>query len=204
MFGAPLLEPSIFLGIVHFKHHHPRYPKTPLQACELLSYGCLGRHPRTKQYCLALCISNTTILGIQKHLCWPMWYNDMGVWGATPEPKQYFLAVCVSKTTIPVIQKKLCWTMGYHDMGVWGATRNPQIIFSGIGHFKHHHSRYPKTPLPAYGVQWYGWLGRHPGRQTMFVWNCAFQTPTSQVSKNIFAGLWGYGVQWYRCLGRHP
>ena len=31
---------AIFFGIVHFKHHHPGYPKTPLLACRVQWYGC--------------------------------------------------------------------------------------------------------------------------------------------------------------------
>ena len=32
----------------------------------------------------------------------------------------------------------------------------------GIVQFKHHYPSYQKTPLLAYGVQWYGWLERRP------------------------------------------
>ena len=32
--GAPPQNPNNMLGIVQFKHHHPRYPKTHLLTCE--------------------------------------------------------------------------------------------------------------------------------------------------------------------------
>ena len=126
LFGAPAQNPKtpkpIFFGIVEFKHYHHRYPKTPLLAYEVQWYGVWGATPEPKQYSSALCSSNTTIMGIQKHLWWPMGYSGMGAWGATPEPKQYSLAVCISSTTITGIQKHLCWPVGYNGRGVWGAT----------------------------------------------------------------------------------
>ena len=76
----------ILFGIMQFKQHHHRCPKTSLLAYRVQWYGCLGRHPRTQTILLALCNSNTTIIGVQKHLCWPIGYSGIGVWGATPEP----------------------------------------------------------------------------------------------------------------------
>ena len=37
-----------------------------------------------KQYVSALFSSHIKILGIQKHLCWPVGYSGMGGWGANP------------------------------------------------------------------------------------------------------------------------
>ena len=90
VFVAPHQNPNIFFGIVHFKHPHHRYPKPHLLACRVKSYGILGRHPRTPRYFLALRSPNTPIIGIQKHLCWPMGYSVMGIWSAILEPKQFF------------------------------------------------------------------------------------------------------------------
>ena len=45
---------------------------------------------------------------------------------------------------------------------------NPNNVFFGIVQLKHPHPSYPKTPLMAYGIQWYGGLGRHPRIQTIF------------------------------------
>ena len=45
--GAPPHNLNNIFGIAQFKHHHPRYPKTPLLANRVQKYGCLGRHPRT-------------------------------------------------------------------------------------------------------------------------------------------------------------
>ena len=70
--------------IVHFKHTHTRYQKTLLVACLAQRCACLGRHAKNAHF-LALCISNTPILGIQKH-CWlHVWCRGMRVWGATPK-----------------------------------------------------------------------------------------------------------------------
>ena len=76
----------IVFGIVHFNQSHARYPKTLLLAHGVQRYGCLGRYPRTQIFFLALCNSNTPILGIRKHFCQPMGYPGMDVWSATPEP----------------------------------------------------------------------------------------------------------------------
>ena len=59
---------NFLFGIVLFKQPHPRYPKTPVLAYGAQRYGCLGRYPRTQTIILALCSSNTTIIGIHKQL----------------------------------------------------------------------------------------------------------------------------------------
>ena len=131
---------------------------------------------RTKQYFLALRSPNTTILGSQKHLCWPVGYAGRCVWGATPETKQYSLALRSSNTTILGIQKHLCWPIEYSGLGGWSATLETKTIFFGTAQSKHHHPRYQKIPLLAYGVQWYECLERHPRNQNN-IWHDAVQTP---------------------------
>ena len=54
-------------------------------------------------------------------------------------------------------------------MNVWGATPEPKQQFFGILQFKDPQAKYPKTPLLASGVQWYGCLGRHPKTQTILL-----------------------------------
>ena len=149
---------------------------------------------------MALCISNTPIPGIQKHLCWPIGYRGMGVWGAIPEPKQFFWHCAVQTPPFLGIQNTFA--------GLWGAVVSvfgapPQIpnnIF-GIVHFNHHHRRYPKTPLLAYGVPWYGCLERHPRTQTTFFRIVHFKRPNPRYPKTP---LLACRVQGYGCLGRHP
>ena len=85
----------------------------------------------------------------------------MDVWGATPKLKQHFVASSIAKTLIPGIQKHRFWPMVCRGMGVLG-------VF-GIAGVKHPHPKYPKTPFLAYGVQWYGCLGRHNRTQTIFL-----------------------------------
>ena len=118
-----------FYGILHFEHHHPRYPRTLLLACRVQWYECLGRHPRIQATFMALCIANITIQGIQKHFCWTVGHSGIGVWGATPEPRHHFMALCISNNTILGIQKHHCWPMGYGGMSVWGATPEPEEYF---------------------------------------------------------------------------
>ena len=65
--------------------------------------GVEGATPEIEHHFVALCISNTTIIGIQKQLFSTVGYSGMGVWGATPEPKQHFLALCSSNVAPPGI-----------------------------------------------------------------------------------------------------
>ena len=67
--------------------------------------------------------------------------------------------------------------------------------------FKETHSRDPKTPFLAHGVQWYGWLGRHPRTHMLFSGIVQFKETHSRDAKTPFVAL---GVQWFGCLGRHP
>ena len=119
-----------FSSIVHYKHPHPRYSKTPFLAHGVQRYGRLGCHPRTQ----------TLFFGMFKHhhprypktpfLAYGVpWYGCLERHPRTPpepHPKQFFLALCSSITTIPGIQKYLCWPMGYSGMGVWSATPEPK------------------------------------------------------------------------------
>ena len=96
---------AIFWGIVQPKHHRRGYLKTRLLAYGVQKFGCLGRHPRTQTIFLALCSSNTPILGTQKHVLWCMVCIGVCVWGATPihphasYPKTLFLADLVQSAT---------------------------------------------------------------------------------------------------------
>ena len=51
---------------------------------------------------LALCISNTTTLGIQTHGRWPIGYSGLGVWGAIQETEQFFWHYTVQTPPFPV------------------------------------------------------------------------------------------------------
>ena len=179
--------------IAHFKHLF--WP----MVCR--GMGVWGTTPEPKQYFLAFCSSNTTILGTQKHLCWPLGgYSGMGVWSATPEPIQYFFVHCkhphprYSKISLVACGVQRCVRLGRHP--------RTQTIFFGILQFEHHHPRYPETPLLDYGgVQWYGCLKRHPRTQTIFFGIVHCKHPRPRYPKTPFLV---YGVQ--RCvrLGRHP
>ena len=132
MFGAPLQNTYNIFGTEQFKHTYPRYPNTLSLAYGVRWYGCLERQPGTQTLFLALRTSNTTVIGMQKHLRWPMVYSGMGVWGATPEPKQIFLALCISTTTVLGIQKHLDWPTGYSRRGVWSAIPEPKHYFLAL------------------------------------------------------------------------
>ena len=82
--------------------------------------GVCDGTPKHKQYFLALCISNTHILVIQKHLFWPRVCRGMGVWGATPEPKHYFLSIVEFKHPHPRYPKTLLLAHGVQRYGCLG------------------------------------------------------------------------------------
>ena len=71
-------------GILYFKHTHTRYPKTLLAVCFVQRYAHLARQPKSAHF-LALCISNASIPGIQKHFWSYVWCKGMHVQGATPK-----------------------------------------------------------------------------------------------------------------------
>ena len=70
-------------GIVHFKTTHTRHPETLLVVRFVQRYACSARHPQNA-HLLALCLSNTPTVGIQKYFWWHIWCRSMHVWGATP------------------------------------------------------------------------------------------------------------------------
>ena len=154
-------------------------------------------HQNPNNIFFVLCSSSTTIIDIQKHLCWPEGYNGMGVRGATQEPKQYFLLLCSSNTTCIGIQKHLCWPVGYNGMGVRGRHHRTQTIFFGILQFKKLYPRYPKTPLLAYRVLWYVCLGCHPRTEIYFFGIVQFKHHLHRYPK---PPLLADRVQWYGCL----
>ena len=176
VFGALDQNPNNIFWHCAFQTPHPRHPKTPFLAYRVQRYGCLGRRMRTQNHFSALCISNTPILGIQKHFCWPVGYSGMRGWGATPEPKQCFLLSCILNTPILGIQKHLCWPMGYSGMGVWAATPEPNQYFLELCILN----------TPILGIRKHlCWLllavlwmvGAPPQNPDNSFWHCAFQAP---------------------------
>ena len=73
--GAPRQKPRIF-SITYFKHPHTRYPKTLFLADSVLRYARLEHHAKNSHF-LALRISNTPVLGIQKPSFWQIWCRGM-------------------------------------------------------------------------------------------------------------------------------
>ena len=126
---------------------------------------------------LALCSSNTPIIGIQKHLCCGMGYSGMPVWGATPEPKRYFLALCSSNTPIIGIHNPFA-VLWDTVVTAFGAPPRNQTIFFDIVQLKHPHHRYSKLLMLSYGVQWGRHLGRHPETKQYFWALCSTNTTT--------------------------
>ena len=120
---------AIFFGMMHLKHTHSRYPKTPLLARVVQRYEFLERHHRTHAIFLAWCVSNTPILGIQKHLRWPVVSTGMRFWNATPEPTHFFLGWCISNPPILGIRKHLSWPAVCTAMHVWSASPEPAQYF---------------------------------------------------------------------------
>ena len=152
----------------------------------------VGAPPRkTNHVCLELCISNTNIPSIQKHLCWPMglWGTVVQVFGSPPVNPSNSFGTLHFKHHHPRYAKTplLTWA-GVKWYGCSGRHSNRQTIFFGNVHFKHHDTTYPKTPLLAYELEGYGVLGRNPGTQATVL---ALYIPKHRVSNNTFAVLWG-------------
>ena len=89
---------SILCGMVRFKHYHFRYPETTFSGPWCAKICVLGAPPQNPKFprttpepkVVAKCVSNTTILGIQKYLFRPKVCTGMRVWGATPQPIAFF------------------------------------------------------------------------------------------------------------------
>ena len=66
-FRAPYQKHTLF-GIAQLKHSKTKCLKTPRLAFLVYAYVRSGRHTKNT-HGMALCISNTPILGIQRHSC---------------------------------------------------------------------------------------------------------------------------------------
>ena len=120
----------------------------------------------------------------------------MRVWGATPNP-HIFWHRAVRTHPYSVSKNTVAGAFGA-EICVFGAPRqNPKTF--GIVHFKHTHTMYPKTLLPAHLVQRYVRLGRHV-RTVQFLALCISSTPIQGIQKHC---CWHVLVQRYVCLGRH-
>ena len=79
--GRQLRTQTPFFGLMHFKHPHPRYPKTRLLDCRVQWYGCFRRHPRTQTIFFGILhfkhphprCPKTTLLTCRAH-----WYGCLG------------------------------------------------------------------------------------------------------------------------------
>ena len=161
MFGAPPLNPKNIIWHCPLQTPQSRISKNTFSGpwcTDIWVFGALPLNPNN--IFLALSISNTPILGIQKHLFWPMVCRRMSVWGATPEPKQFFWH-CPLQTPQSQISKNT-FSGPWCTNGCLGRHPRTQRILFGIVHCKQLNPRYPKTPFLAHGVQTYGCLGRHP------------------------------------------
>ena len=140
--------------------------------------GVWSATPEPKQYFLALCSPNTTIIGIKKHLCWTAAYIGMGVRGATPDHEEYFLALCSSKHPQPRHPKTPWLAYGIQRYGCLERHPRTQTILLGIVQFKNPHPRHPKTFAGLWGtVVWV--FGAPPQTPNSIFWHCALKTPQS-------------------------
>ena len=193
MFGSLRANPRIF-SIVHVKHTHTGYPETLLLAYLVQKYGCLWRGVKPPQL-LALCISNTPILGIQKHCCWLFWCRGTCVSGTG-----------FKFTTFDIVHIKHTYTrypgtlmLAYllQRYGCLGCHSRTQTIFFGMVYFKHPHPRYPKKPFLAWCAEvWV--LGVPPQKpNNMFLALCSSNTPILGIQKHLCwpMGYNGMGVR---------
>ena len=104
-----------------FRRPNPRCPKPLLLADLMQRHARLGRHAKTPHF-LALRISNTLILGIQKRFGGQMWCRGRRAWSATPNP--HFLKKRFSRSG-SYLRERSKHTYGYHihTQGRRGATQ---------------------------------------------------------------------------------
>ena len=129
--------------------------------------------PEPKQYFLALCSSNITILGIRKTpllACGVQWYGWLG---RHPRTQTICFGTVQFKHHHQRNSKTPLLACGVQWYGWLGRHPRTQTIIFGIVQFKHQCPRYPKTPLLACGVQWYGWVGAPPQNPNNMFWHCA-------------------------------
>ena len=186
--GAPH-QKRTFFGMVRFKQPHTRYPKTLLLAYLVQAYARLGRHAKSAHF-LVLCVSNIPILGIQKHCCWHIWCRGMRAWGATP--KAHIFWYCAFQTAPCWVSKDTVAVIFGAEVCALGAPRQRRTFF-GMVHFKHLHTKYPKTLLLAYLVQWYA-LGAPHQKRTFLVW-CISNTPMLGIQKHCCCDIWCRGMR---------
>ena len=158
-------------GIVQLRHHHTRHSKTLQIEYFVHRSVCLGRHPKNTHF-LALCISNTPILGIQKYCWWHIWCRGMRVWAATP--KQHTFWHCAFQTHPYHVSRNTAGGIFGAEVCPFGEPRQKRTFF-GIVHFKYNHTRYPKIMLVACLVRRYAHFGRHP-KNTHFMAFCISNT----------------------------
>ena len=134
-----------------------------------------GATPEPKHYFLALCSSNTTIIGIQKRFCWPMRYCGIGVWGAGPQPKQYFWHCVVQTVQTPPSRVSKNTFAGLWGAAVWVfgaelvlALSSSNTTITGI-------QKHLCWPMGYSGM---GVWDPSPQPKQYF-WHCAIQTPPS-------------------------
>ena len=140
-----------------------------------------GASPEPNQFFLALSCSNTSIIGIEKYLCWPVGYRGMSVWGPTPKPHD-ILWHCAVQT--PPTQGSKNTFAGLWGAMVWGfgaQPQNPNNILWQCG-VQLPPSWVSKNTFTGLDVQWYRCLGRHPNSN--FFWHCAVQEPHHRYPKS--------------------
>ena len=82
-----------FFGIVHFKHTHARYPKTPLLAFLVQWYAGVARRTGNKPFGI---VHFKHMLGTQRRLCWHQRCRGMRIRRVTPETHVFWH--CALKT----------------------------------------------------------------------------------------------------------
>ena len=118
-----------------------------------------------KPHFFGMCISNTPILGIQKHCCWHSWCAGMCAWDAAPKFHNFWH--CAFQNPPHWASENTVAGIFVAEECTFGAPRQT-LNFLGFVHFKHTHTRYPKALLVAYLVQRHAHLRRHANRPTIF------------------------------------
>ena len=98
VWGATPERKQFFYRIVHFKHHHPRYPKTPFLAHGVQGYGCLGCHPRTQTIFSGIDHFKHPHPGCPKHTFFGPWCAEVWMFGAPPQNANNIFLHCPFQT----------------------------------------------------------------------------------------------------------
>ena len=138
---------------------HTRYPKRVLLAFLMQRYVRLVQHTKNI-YFTAFCISNTPILGMQRHF---VGISDLEVCAFGPPHQRRTFLHCAFQTHPYSVSKEIFGGISGTEICVFHAPHQKHILYGSV-HFTHTHTSHAKTLLLAFLVQRYVCSARHTKR----------------------------------------